>query len=125
MIQLRDGLYRTADNAAAERVEETWGSLTWLASHELTRSPDITLGRVVIKQGMSNPKHSHPNCAEVLYLLRGQLWHVIGEEAVPMQAGDTTVVPAGVPHIAFSVGDKDAEMIVAYPSGQRQFKAEA
>ena len=125
MTQLADGLYRTADQAAAERVEEAWGSLTWLASNELTRSQDITLGRVVIKRGMSNPKHSHPNCAEVLYLLRGELWHVIGDEAVLMQAGDTTVVPAGVPHIAFSIGDQDAEMMVAYPSGQRQFKAEA
>jgi uncharacterized protein (UPF0261 family) len=59
-----------------------------------------------------------------LNLLRGQLWHVIGDEAVLMQAGDTTIVPAGVPHVAFSVGDEDAEMIVAYPTGQRQFRTE-
>lgn len=125
MTQLIDGMCRTADEAAAQRVEEAWGSLTWLASNELTRGQDITLGRVVIRKGMSNPKHSHPNCAEVLYLLRGELWHVIGDEAVLMRAGDTTMILAGVPHVAFSVGDQDAEMIVAYPSGQRQFKAEA
>ncbi len=125
MTQLTEGMYRSAAEAEAKRVEEAWGSLTWLASDELTRSQNITLGRVVIKQGLSNPKHSHPNCSEVLHLLRGELWHVIGEEAVPMQAGDTTIIPAGVPHVAFSVGDQDAEMMVAYPSGQRQFKAEA
>ena len=125
MTQLTAGMYRSAGEAEAKRVEEAWGSLTWLASNELTRSQNITLGRVIIKQGLSNPKHSHPNCAEVLYLLRGELWHVIGEEAVPMQAGDTTIIPAGVPHVAFSVGDQDAEMMVAYPSGQRQFKPEA
>jgi quercetin dioxygenase-like cupin family protein len=125
MTQLTAGMYRSAGEAEAKRVEEAWGSLTWLASDELTRSQNITLGRVIIKQGLSNPKHSHPNCAEVLHLLRGELWHVIGDEAVPMQAGDTTIIPAGVPHVAFSVGDQDAEMMVAYPSGQRQFKAEA
>ena len=125
MTQLTNSLYRSSGEAEAKRVKEAWGSLTWLANHELTQGQDITLGRVVIKKGMSNPKHSHPNCAEVLYLLRGELWHVIGDEAVLMQAGDTMLVPAGVPHVAFSVGDQDAEMMVAYPSGQRQFKAEA
>jgi quercetin dioxygenase-like cupin family protein len=123
MTQLTDGVYRPAEEADAKRIDEDWGSLTWLTGEALTGS-DVTLGRVIIKQGMSNPKHSHPNSTEALYLLRGKLWHVLGEEAVLMQPGDTTAIPAGVPHVAFSVGDQDAEMIVAYPTGQRQFKPE-
>jgi quercetin dioxygenase-like cupin family protein len=123
MTQLTESVYRPADEADAKRIDEDWGSLTWLASEALTRS-DVTLGRVVIKQGRSNPKHSHPNSTEVLYLLRGKLWHVIGEEAMLMHPGDTTTIPAGVPHAAFSVGDQDAEMIVVYPTGQRRFEPE-
>jgi quercetin dioxygenase-like cupin family protein len=122
---LTDGVYRPAAEAEAKRVIESWGSLNWLVSQELTHTPDLTVGRVVIKTGMSNPKHSHPDSVEVLYLLRGTLRHVIGGDSVLMQAGDTTVVPAGVPHVAFSEGDEDAEMIVVYPTGHRQFKAEA
>lgn len=124
MTHLIDGVYRSADEANARRIDEEWGSLTWLTSQALTGS-DTTLGRVIIKKGRSNPKHSHPNSTEVLYLLTGKLWHVIGDEAVLMQPGDTTAIPAGVPHVAFSVGDQDAEMMVAYPTGQRQFKPEA
>ena len=70
-------------------------------------------------------KHSHPNSTEALYLLRGKLWHVLGGEAVLMQPGDTTAIPAGVPHVAFSVGNEDADMFVAYPTGQREFRPEA
>ena len=93
---LTDGAYRMA--AEAKCVVESWGSLNWLVSQELTHTPNPTLGRVVIKTGMPNPKHSHPNSVEVLYMLRGTLRHVIGDDTVRMQAGDTTVVPAGVLH---------------------------
>jgi mannose-6-phosphate isomerase-like protein (cupin superfamily) len=55
----------------------------------------------------------------VLYLLKGRLEHVIGDETFLMSAGDTTVVPAGVSHVAYSTGEEDAEMIVAYPTGSR------
>jgi quercetin dioxygenase-like cupin family protein len=112
-----------AKDAAAQRVEEAWGSLTWLAGESLTGS-DVTLGRVVITQGMHNPRHSHPNSGEVLYLLRGRLRHLIGSEEFLMEPGDTSFVPAGVPHLAYSVGDVDAEMMVTYPTGRRQYLPE-
>ncbi len=115
--------YRSNEQATAKQVVEVWGSLTWLANRALTGSEDITLGRVIIKKGMSNPRHIHPNCDEVLYLLSGTLRHVIGEQTFVMRPGDTTIVPASVPHVAYSIGDEDAEMMVAYPTGQRQFQA--
>ncbi len=117
-------LFRSNAEARAELIEEDWGSLNWLAGKTLENCDGLTLGRVTIKKGHSNPKHSHPNCDEVLHLLRGKLNHVIGDRAFLMEPGDTTVAPAGVSHVAFSVGDEDAEMIVAYSSGERQFREE-
>ena len=114
---------RGAGEAAARRVDEPWGSLTWLANSELGGAR-LTLGRVVIKQGESNPRHSHANCQEVLYLLCGRLEHQVGEQWVTLNAGDTLVVEAGVAHCARSVGEQDAEMIVAYDSGRREFRPE-
>ncbi|UCH36688.1 MAG: cupin domain-containing protein [Armatimonadota bacterium] len=73
---------------------------------------------------MSNPRHSHPNCDEALHLLRGTLEHSVGDEMVMMNAGDTLVVPAGVAHQAVNVGSEDADMIVAYNTGERQFQRE-
>jgi quercetin dioxygenase-like cupin family protein len=116
---------RTAPEADAARIDEGWGSLCWLASQTLGNAEGLTLGRVVIKAGQSNPRHSHSSCEEVLYLLRGTLEHTLGGDAVTLHAGDTLSVPAGVPHNATALGDEDADMIVAYSSGSRDFHLEA
>jgi quercetin dioxygenase-like cupin family protein len=107
----------------AERAAEhkPWGSLCWLASKARGNAEGLTLGRVVIKKGESNPKHSHPGCEEALYVLAGQLEHDLGTETYPMGPGDTIVIPPGVEHQARSVGDVDADMIVVYSSAERDF----
>ena len=115
---------RRAAEADAARIVEPWGSLTWLASQPIGNAAGLTLGRVVIKPGMSNPRHTHPNCEEALYLLRGRLEHTLGGRAVVLEAGDTLIADAGVPHNATNIGDEDADMIVVYSSGDRQFNPE-
>ena len=60
MTQLTDGLHRTADQAPQHELKKAWGSLTWLASDELTQSRDITLGRVVIKRACLTPNTHIP-----------------------------------------------------------------
>ena len=102
---------------------EDWGTLTWLASKGISNSA-VTVGRVTIKPGKSNPRHCHDTCEEVLYLLQGKLLHTIGEEKVEMCAGDTLVVPPGVMHNAFNTGEDEADMMVAYSSGDRDFRKE-
>ena len=109
----------------ATRAETSWGSLRWLASREIGNVQDLTLGRVVIRRGQQNPRHCHRTCEEVLYLLSGRLEHTVGDETVALGPGDTLAIPAGVFHNARSVGDEDADMIVAYSSGERDFVLEA
>ena len=112
------------DVAAKRQINEDWGSLTWIAGKALGNSQGLTFGRVVIKPGKANPRHAHPNCDEVLHLLTGRLEHSIGDDKVAMNAGDTLIVPAGCVHNAANPGPGDAEMIVAYSSGERQFQPE-
>jgi quercetin dioxygenase-like cupin family protein len=119
-----NGSYRSNDQAVRSAILEDWGSLTWVANEKLTASMGVTVGRVVIRKGMNNPRHCHPTCEEVLYLLKGRLKHSIGDAWVDMAPGDTISVPAGVYHNALSVGDEDADMIVAYSSGRRDFLLE-
>lgn len=121
---LSKGAYRSAESAAKAIVEAEWGTLNWLANAALTGSHGVTLGRVVIRTGKSNPRHRHVNCDEVLYLLRGKLEHSIGDDTVSMEPGDTINIPARVFHNAVSTGDEDAEMIVAYSTGERDFELE-
>ena len=116
-------IYAAADSDAKKIVED-WGSLNWLASQKLGNAEGVTIGRVVIKKGCCNPRHIHNNCEEVLYLLAGKLEHTMGDKKVILNAGDTLTVAAGVPHNAVSIGEVDADMIVAYSSGVRDFVLE-
>jgi len=103
-----------------DRKEFPWGEITWLANAALGSSPEMTFGKVVIESGKSNPAHSHSNCWELLYLLKGRLRHHFGEESAEMGPGDLAVVPPGLAHWAETVSEEDAVMVVAYSTGSRQ-----
>lgn len=118
-------LVLSASDAEAARAETSWGSLRWLASREIGNVAGMTLGRVVIRRGQSNPRHAHQTCEEVLYLLAGRLEHTVGDQTVILEPGDTLVICAGVFHNARSVGDQDADMMVAYSTGARDFVLES
>lgn len=111
---------RKKEEATEKVIEEDWGSLRWLANREIGNAEELTFGRVTIKKGSSNPSHTHPNCEEILYLLQGRLEHTIGDEKVVLEPGDTLTVEKGTSHHAVSIGESDAEMIVAYSSGERR-----
>lgn len=115
---------RSGKDAERDKINENWGSLNWLAGNNIGNAQGVTVGRVTIKKGESNPRHSHFNCEEVLYLLKGRLEHSMGDEKVVLEPGDTLVVNTGVPHDAVSIGETDADMIVAYSSGDRDFVPE-
>ncbi len=119
-----EGIARPSGEAAKARIDESWGSLTWLASAKIGNAGGLTLGRVVIKRGEANPRHRHNGCEEALYLLAGKLAHSVGEDVVALEPGDTLTVPAGVFHNATSTGETDADMIVVYSSGERDIEHE-
>lgn len=53
----------------AEVLDLPWGTLSWRVSRALGNSTVMTFGRATIRAGMSNPRHRHPNCDEVLHVL--------------------------------------------------------
>ena len=116
--------YVSASEVEAARDDTSWGSLRWLANQDVGNAEGLTLGRVVIKRGQSNPRHCHPSSEEVLYLLTGRLEHTLGGETFTLGPGDVLSIPPGVFHNARSTGDEDAEMIVAYSTGKRDFVLE-
>lgn len=60
----------------------------------------------------------------MLYVLSGKLRHETGGEITILEAGDTLAIPAGVPHQAVNIGMVEADTIVAYSSGKREFVLE-
>ncbi len=107
--------------AADVRPRETeWGSLSWFAGDDAGVPAGLALGRVVIRRGCENPPHAHPNCAEVLHVVRGRVEHRTGADVDVLGPGDTILVPPGVPHNAKSIGEEDADLIVAFSSSRRE-----
>ena len=114
----------SAKDAEGKKINENWGSLTWLGNPQIGNLKDMTVGRVVIKKGHSNPRHAHGNCEELLYLLKGKLEHTMGSEKIILNPGDTLTIAPGVFHNALSVGEEDTDMMVCYSSGTRDFQPE-
>jgi quercetin dioxygenase-like cupin family protein len=109
---------------AATRSEKhvfDWGHLTWFASRAQGNCEEMTIGRCVLNPGHGNPRHYHPNCTEVLVVMRGTIRHTIagGKEAV-LNEGDTVTIPANIRHCAFNLGSTEAELFIAFSSGDRQ-----
>lgn len=102
-----------------------WGRLTWFANRALSNSPQMTVGRCVIRPGQANPRHSHSNCYEVLVVMEGTISHTLAEgEQCTMNVGDVISVPPDVVHQARNVGKTDAVLFIAFSSGDRQTKGE-
>ena len=104
----------------AQLEEYPWGRIRWSANAGLGGAERLTVGRVDIQPHRENPKHSHPNCDEVGYVLSGHITHLVGDESFPMQAGDATVIPEGILHQAVNDGDQPAELLVTYDTGRRE-----
>ena len=112
---------RSANNKV---VEYPWGHLTWYASRELNNSETMTVGQAVIRPGQANPRHFHPNCDEVLHVLKGDILHSMGDRTVEMHSGDTVSIPVGVMHNAKNIGKEDAVLEISFSSADRQVVGE-
>lgn len=112
---------RPADN---EVEEHDWGRLVWMVSGKLGNSDTMTVGRCHIAPGRANPRHYHPNCDEVLYVLQGTIEHSIGGDRMAMAAGDTISIPSGVMHNARNTGLEEAIFVIAFSSADRRAVSE-
>lgn len=99
-----------------------WGSLTWYASKELGNSDFTTAGICRILPGAENPRHMHPNCQEILYVLDGEIEHSFGDDPNPvrMANGCAITIPSGVFHNARNVGGREAVLLITFSSAERR-----
>ena len=111
--------------AAEHAVEETgFGRLVWMVSGAQHNSTTMTVGRCHIEPGRANPRHYHPNCDEVLYLVQGTIRHSMGDDVVTMSAGDAVSIPAGVRHNAENIGTDEVICVISFSTPERQVVGE-
>jgi quercetin dioxygenase-like cupin family protein len=113
---------RRGQDVAVE--EHPWGHLTWMVSGQLGNSEELTVGTCHISPGQHNPRHHHPNCDEVLHVLRGRIVHTLGDEEFEMSPGDTVSIARGVQHNARNIGDEPAVLMIAFSTPDRQVVGE-
>lgn len=104
----------------AAKVPMDSGALTWFASRQLGNSGAMTVGTATLPPGGENPRHFHPNCEEVLHVLRGTIIHMMGDDEAELGPGDTITIPAGLIHNARNTGGTDALLLICFSSADRE-----
>lgn len=97
-----------------------WGGIKWLMGKSRDGDAAQTFGLVFIAPGQRNPRHYHPNCEELLYVLSGTCEHSLGDETLRMGPGDLIRVPQGIVHNAVNTGWEPLRAVISFSSGDRQ-----
>lgn len=103
---------------------QPWGRLEWMVSGAVGNSDRLTVGKCFIRPGEQNPPHHHPNCDEVLHVLRGRILHRVEDEYFEMGPGDTVSIPTGRVHNARNIGDTETELLICFSTAERQVVGE-
>lgn len=91
--------------------------LKWLVSDKNLGSKYLTFGRTVFASGLSSQHalHKHKNAEEIIMVLKGNGYSIVGEETLPMGPGDVCYIPQGVPHSFRNASANEAcEIIFVY-----------
>ena len=93
----------------------------WLVSQQANGARELTLGYTTIEVGGRNPLHRHPNCEEALYVLSGEIEHIVeGTPNVQMKTGEAILVPRNLKHQAINRGNVPAALLVAFSNAERE-----
>ncbi|MBS1903724.1 MAG: cupin domain-containing protein [Bacteroidetes bacterium] len=101
---------------------QPYGSIEWLVNGELGNAAELSVARMIIAPGATSASHSHSNCEEAAYVIRGAVEEVIGDEVFGMVAGQCAVAPRGIPHYFRNVGSADAEVLLFFSSAHRAYE---
>jgi quercetin dioxygenase-like cupin family protein len=90
--------------------------LTILADHTTTGGQyDLLEG--YFPPGTQTPPHRHTRYSEQVYVLEGEFTVWIEDQKIELSAGETVMIPSGVPHVFAAIKNAPARgLVVAAPS---------
>lgn len=77
-----------------------------LTRQVLSTSESMMLVRHTMQAGWQGVRHSHPH-EQLIYVIRGRLSFVRGNETFDVTTGDSCIVPGGVEHQAAAYEDSE------------------
>jgi quercetin dioxygenase-like cupin family protein len=98
----------------------SWGRLEWYVSAAIGNSTTMTVGKCILDPEKQNGRHYHPNCDEILAVLKGRIVNTWNDEERVMEEGDVISIPSGVWHSARNLGDEPAELAICFSNADRR-----
>ncbi len=112
--QLDPSLPHVINHADLKSYMNQGNTLTGMATPNLGAS-DCEVWHSSIAAHSCTPLHQH-EAQEIFIFLRGKGKATVGNEEVYFEAPCTLLLPAGVPHQIFNIGDEPSEQIVVLKS---------
>lgn len=104
------GRFIGASDVAHENVG--WGELTWVVRPSITGSGSLALVEVTVFPGRGHAFHRHPDQTEVIWVREGRIEQWLDQEHRELGPGDAALVPPGVVHASFALGEAPARFSV-------------
>jgi quercetin dioxygenase-like cupin family protein len=109
--------------ADAEQLGFPDGSSMTLLADSLATGGKLSIHHSALRDGAAGASpHHHRTAAEAVYVLRGSLQLLVGEQLDVLGEGDLAVVPPGVAHAFAAPPGADAEILVAATPGIQRFE---
>jgi mannose-6-phosphate isomerase-like protein (cupin superfamily) len=77
-----------------------------------SRTERHSVAHVVVPPGRFARRHYHPNAEESYHVVQGTGWVELGDEVRSLSAGESLLIPAGVPHKIANGSNEDLVFIV-------------
>lgn len=77
-----------------------------------SRTERHSVAHVVVPPGRFARRHYHPNAEESYHVVQGTGWVELGDEVRSLSAGESLLIPEGVPHKIANGSDEDLVFIV-------------
>lgn len=77
--------------------EEPIEQLTPSIGRQVVHTETMTVARIHLREGARVPRHEHPH-EQVATVLEGRLRFTVGDEEHLVSAGESVIVPGGIPH---------------------------
>jgi len=82
--------------------------------HKGTGAGALTTREVTLEPGVRMTPHWH-RIEESMMVVEGEGTCILGDEELPIKAGETLLGPAGIPHGFINTGSTRMKLIVAFP----------
>ena len=96
-------------------------TLQWLMDDGVEADAGLSLARMTVEPGFTSEAHRHPNSTEAVHVVAGRVEQRRGDDWVPLETGETVLIPADAAHQTRNVGDETAVLMLVYSTGAREY----